>query len=465
MALLRLERIEVSSGSAVSVFTAAILMTVIALVSLSPANSGEPTDQFDMNGQELQLRGGAEIAGKESCVKGECIILEEDGDYAIISQTSEPVGSYTVSFWMRPSSRELGTNPVLEWHKRSAQRPGFHVWQYNHDDDFYVSPDMRCVEGRQAENTVVPGEWKHYSFTLDKADRQLRWYVGGKLVRTVKMESRCKSGIGGRLYIGKRRGDPDTFDGRLDQLAIYNRSLTARQIRNEAGLERVEKDYSVQDTVPRICILNMGFGNPLVEGNGIAPDFIAVKDALEWEGWKTRYTSVAEITNSGLEECGVVIVPNSKRYPVSAATEPDCGSRLSFLKQMKKFMENGGFWIGPWKGLEKPYKRTENGSWQPYRCKEVEDPVLRSSDSRILNVTEISKFSASSPKWTESLRRHTFRPFNRSQRDIPHDSFTVRKVGEGYLLLPNGRNFSPEKYRNAASYWNRLIRWWMEQEN
>jgi hypothetical protein len=75
---------------------------------------------------------------------------------------------------------------------------------------------------------LVPGRWSHLATTYD--GRVQRMYVNGKLVASRPL-ARSKLAESGALHVG---GSPiwgDRFKGKIDEVRVYNRALTAEEIR------------------------------------------------------------------------------------------------------------------------------------------------------------------------------------------------------------------------------------------
>jgi hypothetical protein len=85
------------------------------------------------------------------------------------------------------------------------------------------------VEGRRA--VVRAGEWTHVAAVRDLKSRKLRWYVNGEMVCQGPAEIAAPSISGDPLWVGRTRHDLARFCGRIDDIGIWNRSLSAEEVR------------------------------------------------------------------------------------------------------------------------------------------------------------------------------------------------------------------------------------------
>ena len=83
---------------------------------------------------------------------------------------------------------------------------------------------------RAAENPArLPiNTWTHVAMTYDGAN--LRFYQGGVLVSTVAATGSMTNGNGPLIIGGTTIWPAEFFTGRIDEVRIYNRALTAAEI-------------------------------------------------------------------------------------------------------------------------------------------------------------------------------------------------------------------------------------------
>jgi hypothetical protein len=135
----------------------------------------------------------------------------------------------TLEAWVRPSSNGITAWRTVVLKEQSGQliyalysntdtnRPSGHV---------YVGGD-RDVRGT---SQVAANTWTHLATTYDGS--RLRLYVNGTLVNTRAQTGKILTS-GGVLRIGGNSVWPEFFRGRIDEVRIYNRALTAAEIQSD----------------------------------------------------------------------------------------------------------------------------------------------------------------------------------------------------------------------------------------
>ncbi len=98
-----------------------------------------------------------------------------------------------------------------------------------------------------SESRIADGAWRHVAATRDATSGEVRIYVDARLERTATGPTGERSAVTA-LAIGARPGAGDGFTGRLDDLRIYDRVLSAPELLRLAhGLDTV-KPLLVRDT-------------------------------------------------------------------------------------------------------------------------------------------------------------------------------------------------------------------------
>ena len=97
------------------------------------------------------------------------------------------------------------------------------------------------------------GEWKHHCITWAASSQEYRVYFEGDLIGTKKTDSGTKLGMGGYMALGNDFDsygggftDGDAFGGELFKANVFNRELTAEEIKemfSEGLCSEVEEKY------------------------------------------------------------------------------------------------------------------------------------------------------------------------------------------------------------------------------
>ena len=181
----------------------------------------------------------------------------------------------TIAAWIRP----LGAfAPIVEY--KAPDYPnqpfGIHFWQYSGNgrpDSLYVNlvDTNHAYHQLWAEGTLTVGEWNHVAMTYDQTG-YCSLYVNGMQVATQffgVFEMKTDKG----LYIGYRPQTPYdgwySFNGGIDEVAIFNRALTAEEIQSIYFAGSAGK---CKELVVTIDITPGGFPNSInPAGRGVIP--------------------------------------------------------------------------------------------------------------------------------------------------------------------------------------------------
>jgi len=151
----------------------------------------------------------------------------------------------TISVWIQPSNI-AGLHPIWQWTMpgptlygvtlRIAHQPGDRGVIYG---DF-IDADGSLHELTSLPGMVVNGRFQHVALTYDKSSGRALLYLNGGVAAQARWNSPVPfSSITGDFWIGRRDPTGDYqgswtynhfFAGLLDELAIYNRALSAAEI-------------------------------------------------------------------------------------------------------------------------------------------------------------------------------------------------------------------------------------------
>ncbi len=137
----------------------------------------------------------------------------------------------TSSAWVYPSSNEIGTAYQI------FSKNGNNEWRYR------VNPLTRTVSvfDRGATNslatidTIPLDQWSHIAFTGDSSG--IKIYINGVLSRSGGA-AWGPPNTSGSAYIGTYNGDNEFFSGYIDDVRVWNRSLSAAEIKAVYDLYR-----------------------------------------------------------------------------------------------------------------------------------------------------------------------------------------------------------------------------------
>jgi len=164
--------------------------------------------------------------------------------------------AFTLSAWVKMRIQQGGDpNIIAKW---DETRPGFGDYYVCLDGvgrvRFGVSPGPKeYVHDPVGSKSVIPkNQWTHLAATFDRG--QMKLYINGKLDAS-KTSAGIKHAMreeytNDDVIIGGQWHDRHIFDGAIDEVAIWNRALSAKEIAQMAGAYSLTGLLSV--TVPYI---------------------------------------------------------------------------------------------------------------------------------------------------------------------------------------------------------------------
>jgi hypothetical protein len=137
--------------------------------------------------------------------------------------------SFSVSFWIYPTSPSSNLLLMSKSYLANGQSSWF---LYQSDLDYFFMSYRRANDWEQSSTTNLNfNQWQHYAITKENA--LVSSYVNGKLVDTAQGVTPATVKTNGNLPFFIGGGDPGAdlfFKGQLDDIFIYNRSLTAQEV-------------------------------------------------------------------------------------------------------------------------------------------------------------------------------------------------------------------------------------------
>jgi len=159
---------------------------------------------------------------------GSAIFLDGTNDYVEIPDSPELAltEEFTLEAWVRPDgfadegvviSKEVDGNHSYQLYGASREEGGVPEGFLGYDTEPFVWEDVE-----DEENPLQPKVWNHLALTFDGA--YLRLYVNGELADT-EFSPPALAGEGPLLIGGN--GDEEFFQGRIDEVRVYDRALDA----------------------------------------------------------------------------------------------------------------------------------------------------------------------------------------------------------------------------------------------
>jgi hypothetical protein len=170
-----------------------------------------------------------------------------DGHSAYLTVSASPaldVGAgdgMTITAWIRPSAfvetpGNGARGPIIEWDSESSV--GVSIWA-NGGNNLSAGLGIRTADNQPASlqspnGALVTAQWQSVALTYDKSSGAAVLYINGIAVDSQNF-GRVTPLTSYPLNIGRRTsqttGNGDSFGGLVDELAIYNRALSAAELR------------------------------------------------------------------------------------------------------------------------------------------------------------------------------------------------------------------------------------------
>ncbi len=142
-------------------------------------------------------------------------------------------GSFTVSVWVQADPEGTNDDPRQAFFSSSDDFTLDGSFQLDTDGDGNLTT---AAEGGGEETSVVfgeitEGEWQHVTLVSDLENGVVRGYLDGVEVHNEEVSEDDTFANFTEVGIGINRGRTWAFEGWVDEVRVYNRSLTAEEIR------------------------------------------------------------------------------------------------------------------------------------------------------------------------------------------------------------------------------------------
>ena len=197
--------------------------------------SGDILHDKSGNGNDGTINGATWVDG----VKGKALEFDGESDYVEVpdSPLLDLTGDFTLVAWVNEFSHaqhQPYENHILSKHEPDVNSDGswrFSIWE-NDVPCFVTYPPYTDYQTRphvSANTSLSINAWHFVALTYSK-DGKYAFYVDGKMTGAgeinFEIENTAKD-----LFIGSENGEKNYFDGIIDEVRIYNRSLGADEIK------------------------------------------------------------------------------------------------------------------------------------------------------------------------------------------------------------------------------------------
>ena len=150
---------------------------------------------------------------------------------------------FTIMAWLKPS-RVDGQHPLLAWSDENPLNLWIGIRPY---ENGVLMGTIASEAGNHFlvsfPNALTAGVFQHFAMTYDKTSGMGVMYLNGVVVAQRELGSELRANTRGDLWISHRDDHPGnwstgrTYAGLMDEIAIYNRALSAAEIQGICAAE------------------------------------------------------------------------------------------------------------------------------------------------------------------------------------------------------------------------------------
>jgi hypothetical protein len=237
-------------------------------------NNGTAKDEAGTNDGSVF---GASLTTDRFGNAGKAYYFNGTSNYILLPQNAVPnlnmIDAITVSAWIKPDDINSGLRTIVGKWNGSTQADQF-LFTQDGNDNFMAIRSVNSGGVNDNSNSLIAGNWHHVVFIYDKFDNNrhkifvdgVQVYnntFGGMFTSTVVNTFAC---------IGAQYGDANGtganiqryFKGAIDDIQIYNRSLTNAEVQQ---LFNAPAPYNPDDNGGLISKYSFNFGNTVDEVN------------------------------------------------------------------------------------------------------------------------------------------------------------------------------------------------------
>ncbi len=208
----------------------------VVFLTFEPETFASSEGKRYVRGAEGTTLRGVVVGGK-TARRGEGTAMVFDGkSYINMGNPAalQITGDKTVCMWINPANLSDRQNPI------NKAYGGEGTWTLEISGTinmFYGSSgrDQSPYEGYNTSRAIRVGTWTHVALVRNFKAKTVTWYVNGKVTASKATRHSCKASRA-HLLIGK--GYVRNFQGMLDDVGIFNRALSAKEILQVSGLDR-----------------------------------------------------------------------------------------------------------------------------------------------------------------------------------------------------------------------------------
>jgi PKD repeat protein len=174
-------------------------------------------------------------------VFGGALRFDGEDDYVDLGDVNIPGGdSLTISLWINADDFDVHDGRLIS--KASGSAEDLHFWMLSTVNNtglrFRVKADGSTATLLSNTGEIAPGQWYHVAGTYD--GQTMRIYSNGDEIASMAKTGPLDDGTGVTVALGNQppSAGSDPFDGMIDDVRIYARTLSAAEIATLASVNR-----------------------------------------------------------------------------------------------------------------------------------------------------------------------------------------------------------------------------------
>lgn len=197
--------------------TITALSIIFMGISLISAQAGTISGSIDYNDSKT---GNITVVATSSMAGNRSLQLDGDGDYVVVESVQDLSGSeITIQYWFRGSSIQSAVR---------QQGGGWIVAGWNNK---HIISNDGGINGIEAGPLATDGNWHHLVLSWKQgAAGGFASYIDGRLVESRDAADDPIPSHDSSLYFGAFQGQFEFANGELDEIAIWNKALTAEEV-------------------------------------------------------------------------------------------------------------------------------------------------------------------------------------------------------------------------------------------
>lgn len=201
------------------------------------------------SGLKAVVKGDPELAAADQCKVGECVLFDGDVDYFLVEDSAPAKidrdwDEITMECWVLITALDDSWNRIISLDDMPANKAVVSLY-YDDDDNqhgFFVragGEETKAAQHNVLEDIPIE-EWIHLVGTYD--GNTVHYYVNGKQEKKYAVPGGKLPKGGLKLAIGDRSDgcNCDTIQGYVDEFRIYDRALTAAEVKKNMRAEGLD---------------------------------------------------------------------------------------------------------------------------------------------------------------------------------------------------------------------------------